>query len=126
MTITVYRWQDKDGRGPYRPGTTQFWADADNQAKNPAFYREFGMDIVWQRRPREVLGCAFRTIEQMNRWFTEDEQLRMRLLGYEFGTLEADRILAESERQLVFACRRPLTDDFHAIEAEQTSSTVPR
>ena len=116
--IRVYRWQDAEGRGPYRPGVPQYWADDANQAKNPAFFQEFGMDIVKTVRPGETFGCGFRTTEQMRQWFNEAERQRMRLLGYRFGWLDVDRIVAESEKQLVFARRIPFARRFHVEERE--------
>jgi hypothetical protein len=118
LSILLYRWQDKDGRGPYRPGMSRYWADQDNQANNPPFFQEFGMDITKQCRPGEAMGCAFRTIEQMRQWFTDAERQRMRLMGYEFGCMEADRVIAESERQVVFARRKPFRLGFTLLDSE--------
>ena len=114
--ILVYRWQDKEGRGPYRPGMSKYWADADHQLGNPPFFVEFGMNITKQCLASEAMGCAFRTIEQMRLWFTSEERQRMRLLGYEFGSMLVDRIVAESDRQLVFARSTPLHRDFTPVE----------
>jgi hypothetical protein len=119
MSRTVFRWQDAHGRGPYKPGVSHYWADEDHaQRCLPPFFQEFGMEIVNQRRLGEALGCGFSSVEQMHRWFTSAEQVRMRLMGYEFGSLEADRVLAESAQQLVFARRRPLHVGFKRIEGE--------
>ena len=118
MSILVYRWQDKDGRGPYKPGISSYWADDDNQANNPPFFVEFGMDIIKQCGPRESMGCAFRTIEQMQQWFTEAERQRMRLMGYAFGSLLVDRVIAESKQQLVFVRTQPLRRHFTVMDSE--------
>ncbi|WP_439587511.1 hypothetical protein [Hydrogenophaga sp.] len=104
---TVYRWQDDEGRGPYRPGFSRAWVDPLHEIKNPAMFTEFGVGVVGKALPGEGLGCAFRTVEQMKAWFSEGEQERLRFFGYTFVALEADRIVAESERQLVFARRKP-------------------
>jgi hypothetical protein len=112
MAERIYRWQDAEGRGPYRPGVSRYWADEDQQANNPPMYIEFGADVVHRAPPGHAMGCGFRSIEQMQRWFSRDEQVRMRLLGYEFGSMEVDRVVAESDRQLVFSRRLPLRHGF--------------
>lgn len=112
MSEIVFRWQDAEGRGPYRPGMSRYWADEDQQASNPPMFIEFGADVVRHGRPGEAMGCGFRSPEQMHRWFTRDEQDRMRLLGYRFGAMKVDRIVAESDRQVVFARRQPLALGF--------------
>lgn len=118
MLIQLYRWQDADGRGPYKPGTSHFWADEDNQSANPPFFIEFGWGVIDLCRSDENMGCAFRTIEQAHRWFTPKERERMYLMGYRFGRICADRVLAESEHQVVFARKKPLRIGFDEIEME--------
>lgn len=114
----IYRWQDADGRGPYKPGISHYWADENHAERQlPPFFEEFGMDIVKQCGPHESMGCGFRSAEQMNAWFTQDEQDRMRLMGYRFGKLIADRIIAESEKQLVFVRRLPFRRGFMELQA---------
>lgn len=110
--VRIYRWQDKEGRGPYRPGLSLYWKEADHEQRNPAMHAEFGVDIYANLAAGQHYGCGFRSPEQMHRWFTADEQQRMRVLGYEFGSMQVDRIVAESDRQLVFARRRPLRHGF--------------
>lgn len=118
VSIILYRWQDKEGRGPYRPGMSHYWADQENQSNNPPFFEEFGAGITKECRPGEAMGCAFRTVEQMRQWFTEEERQRMRLMGYEFGRMDVDRVIAESDRQVVFARRRPLRHGFAVMDSE--------
>jgi hypothetical protein len=113
----IYRWQDKEGRGPYRAGLPLYWADADHDERNPAFFAEFGLAIVQQAGYREHLGCGFLDVAQMLRWFTPLERNRLTVLGYEFGCLQADKILASSERQLVFARAKSLREGFQLCGA---------
>lgn len=115
--ITVYRWQDSDGRGPYRPGMSHYWSDEDHGERNPPFFEEFGLDIVKQAKPDECMGCAFRTPAQMLEWFNQSERERLRLMGYVFVSMEVDRVIAESERQLVFARRKPLRIGVAEVES---------
>jgi hypothetical protein len=107
----VYRIQDSDGRGPYRPELgSQQWKDAGHDKRNPPFYVECGFECIDTRRPGEHMGCAFRTIEQAQRWFSADEYMRLRVLGYRFVRLAVDRIAAESPTQLVVARKRPFAE----------------
>lgn len=110
--MKVYRIQDREGRGPFRPGMSKFWASEgfeDGIKPLPTFAEEFGPDIVDRLgRPGEWFGSAVRTREDINRWFSKAERERLHTLGYKLVRLSVDRILAESENQLVFARRRHL------------------
>lgn len=116
MTITVYRWQDAEGRGPYRPGFSHVWKDVGHDLRNPSFMEEFGLSVVNKRGPDEHLGCAFRSADQMRQWFSEQERELIRFYGYEFVEMHADRVLAESPRQLVIARRRPFRFGVRVLE----------
>lgn len=116
--IRIYRWQDTEGRGPYRPGLSLYWKAPDHEARNPAMQDEFGWDVFAKVSPREHRGCAFRSPEQMREWFTLEERDRIALLGYQFVAMDVDRIVAESPRQVVFARRRPLRFGAEVVRAE--------
>ena len=63
MTI-VFRFQDNEGRGPYKPGMRALWGDDDHDARClPPSFVEFGIDVIRHKR-RGVLGCAFTSLEQ--------------------------------------------------------------
>ena len=64
---------------------------------------EFGWDILAQFSAQESGGCGFRTVEQAKAWFSRSERHRLERLGYRLVSLEVDRVIAESPRQLVFA-----------------------
>jgi hypothetical protein len=68
---------------------------------------EFGLGLLNERMHGEWMGCGFRTLNQLYSWFSESELRRLRLLGYAVVPVVVDRILAESERQLVFARSAP-------------------
>jgi hypothetical protein len=109
MKTLIYRIQDKDGRGPYKPGMSAQWADKDrDESTRQPFYYEFGMDVIKKAIYGQSIGCGFRTIKQLRAWFSDSERAMLRSLGYNIVTLEADNILGESSNQLVFACNSPL------------------
>jgi hypothetical protein len=109
--IVVYRIQDRDGRGPFKPGRSHLWSDTHFQAREllPPWGDEFGWDLIERRgRPGEHFGTAVRSLDGLNAWFSPTEQQRLRRMGYLPVCLWADRVLAESRHQLVFTRRLPL------------------
>jgi len=106
----VYRVQDFDGRGPFRPGFSHQWSDMTGPPQLLPWMQEFGADLIARRGlPGEFYGCAVRSLKGVDRWFTPSEQQRLAALGFSLVSIKPDRILAESTNQLVFACRQPLS-----------------
>jgi hypothetical protein len=68
---------------------------------------EFG-DVRHLCMPDECMGCGCRTLDQLFKWFTPTERVRLHALGYRIVTMWVDRIIAESPNQVVFARRKPL------------------
>lgn len=108
---TVYRVQDIEGRGPWRPGFSRYWvrdrADHDNLQPWPV---QFGHDLIkrsgWPFGKH--YGCACRTLDQLRRWFAADEYATLQSYGYSAVQMEVDQVLAESDIQLVFVRSKPL------------------
>ena len=108
----VYRVQDQYGRGPWRPGFSATWLDRSDVPLPPTFCEEFGwreVDVPRMFQRDEFFGSACRTLEQLLRWFTPTERERLRSYGYSIVMMTVDRVLGESENQVVFARRRSLT-----------------
>ena len=108
--MRVYRVQDAEGRGPYRPGMSSRWVDENDIPPPPTWIAEFGEGVMQKLRPGEFVGCGVRNLAQLSKWFSETEMPRLRALGYKLVVLNAERILGESPNQVVFARRRPLTE----------------
>lgn len=115
--MIVFRVQDKDGRGPWRPGFAQKWSGSyreDLQNLKP-WYIEFGPIhlglLTWEHSGS---GCA--SLEQLRRWFTPEEYRRLLDLGYKAVCMDADRVLAQSEIQCFFARSRPLNEDVAVVK----------
>ena len=107
----VYRVQDVEGRGPWRPGFSRLWVrDRDDHDNLRPWVEQFGLAII----PRNHLpfgrhfGCACRTLEQLRRWFTAEEYATLQAYGYQAVSMDVQRVLAESDIQLVFQRSRPL------------------
>ena len=108
MSEIVYRVQDEQGRGPYKPGFSQEWVEDRPDLDNlRPYYAE--MPGVLSKRSRfeaSHVGCACKTIEQLERWITKSEYLTLRRYGYQAMRLVVDRILGESETQCIFERER--------------------
>lgn len=82
---------------------------ADHDALIP-WPQQFGIGLI-QRSDRHAgkhFGCGCRTVEQLQRWFTAAEYETLARFGYQAVRFEVDRVLAESDIQLVFQRARPL------------------
>src|SRR4051812_11711426 len=108
----VYRIQDREGRGPWRPNLSRRWLDAE-----PApgveillpWHVEFGYDLLKLRGlPGEHYGCAVRKPRDIARWVSKTEREKLSALRFNLVSIHPDRILAESANQIVFASRTPL------------------
>ena len=116
--VKVFRVQDSEGRGPFRPGLSKHWViDRDDHENLKPWPKEFG-DIL----PRgewpfgKHYGCACRTLDQLRRWFNENEYSTLQQLGFKAVQMDVQRVLAEGDTQLVFLRNRPLRTDVDAVE----------
>ena len=108
--MVVYRVQDPEGRGPFRPGFSRYWLDEDlgERSRLPSWGEEFGHDLISKNyRKRHHYGSAVKTLHEVTIWFSASELLRLKLYGYSVVKLQADRILAESTVQVVFERKKP-------------------
>jgi len=108
--MVVYRIQDEEGRGPFRPGFSSSWLDevlAPGQADLAPWMEEFGNDAIDRlARPGErYFGSAVRRVEHLGKWFSPTESLRLAGFGYRIARISHARILAESPNQLLIGSR---------------------
>lgn len=103
----VYRVQDSEGRGPFKPGFSKLWVQTRTDHENlQPWFIEFG------RIDRDVLtgetsGSACRSIEQLRRWFTKGEYRKLKKYGYKAVKMNVDRIIAESTIQCFVGRAKP-------------------
>lgn len=125
----IYRVQNKKGRGPYIPGFSDMWSDPDRQdlTERPAFYTEFKSKQIRllheARRKGLYVGCGFRTLEQLRRWFSDAELTRLKLFGFRPVKINVDHVLAESDRQLVFSRKKPLNKGTMPVKMEKKNES---
>ena len=112
----LYRVQTDDGRGPWRPGLSKHWIDTESDKPlYPDVVSAFGLE--WRSKiPKGWhCGCACRSLYQLLSWFTRKEQATLAKLGYYVVCFKPDKIIAEDEYQVIFARKKPLTDDVQLI-----------
>ena len=104
--MIVYRMQDAEGRGPYRPGFSQYWVEDRSDHDNLlTWMQEFARYAI---PSRGYFGCGCRTLEQLRRWFIESEYETLLRYGFQAVEMDVARVLYESEIQLIFQRARPL------------------
>lgn len=106
----VFRVQDHEGRGPFRPRISQQWID--ESAPTPMFptwMEEFGWNVFERSggKPGEHFGSACVSISDLCRWFNERERRALGGLGFSIASFSDARILATSPHQVVVARARP-------------------
>ncbi len=123
--VTVYRIQDKDGRGPWKPGFSHRWVedreDHDNLVPWPMEFGPVHKKIfTW-----ESAGSGCQTIEQLRRWFTKSEYETLLSHGYRAVKMEVSRILAASDIQCVFTrSNKPLNCDFEVVSLYENGAKI--
>lgn len=112
--MTLWRLQDRQGRGPFRPGFSQHWLDAHAPDRDfPPIYEALGVKPgdLWRLLPQGMhCGCACRSREQLTAWFNRNERRRLVRYGYGIVVFEPDVVVRDLEHQTVFAMRRPLSE----------------
>lgn len=107
--VDVYRVQDREGRGPWRPGFSDSWVeDRADLALLIPWTTEFGMGILDHATPGFAVGCGCTSLDALRRWFTPTEYATLRAVGYECVRIAGCRVLASSDIQCVFERRAPL------------------
>ena len=106
----VYRIQDADGRGPWKPGLSRFWVvprmDHENLLPWTCSVTKTRLSD-WQQKYR-FLGCACKTADDLRRWFLREEYETVRRMGYQAVKLVGCDVLWQDETQCVIARRQPL------------------
>lgn len=109
LRAAFLRVQDRDGRGPFKPGMPDKWRDLCGN-DFPSVQDEFG--VQWRAEiPRGWhCGCAFRSIEQARLWFSPHECFRLNALGYRLVQMSGHAI-RESRNQAIIVRPRAFRRD---------------
>ncbi|PKN97095.1 MAG: hypothetical protein CVU43_17840 [Chloroflexi bacterium HGW-Chloroflexi-5] len=109
MPTTIFRVQDKYGRGPWKPGFSESWVEDREDLDNlKAWPLEDVRRIAIEAAKHDLcLGSGCKSLEQLRRWFTESEFRNLSELGYRAVALKGAIIVREDETQCLFARGRP-------------------
>lgn len=116
--FNIYRIQDSEGRGPWKPGFSDTWVEDRSES-------EFEKLKPWMMEIGPVhlsalygthTGCGCRSLEQLRLWFLPVEYERLLGHGYKAVRMSAGRILGESEIQCVFERAAPLKEDVQEVQ----------
>lgn len=100
------RVQDKDGRGPFKPGFSGNWRDPVGR-DFPSVMEEFGLGWRDEIPCGWHCGCAFRKLDQVRDWFSAHECERLKVFGYRLVNI-AGKVLRESAHQAIIIRAHPL------------------
>ena len=107
---TVFRVQDREGRGPWRPGFSMQWTEerpASEYAALKPIIVEFP-DLLSKLRSGFHFGVGCTSLEKLRRWISASEWKTLQGFGFDCFAITPDRIVAESEIQCVFESKKPL------------------
>ena len=104
--IYIYRIQDKDGRGPWKPGFSDKWVRQCPDFSLIPWMFTMG-PVHLKAELDEIWGCGCISKEQLRRWITKSEYEVLLQYGYKAVKLKG-RILGEDKNQCLFARRQPL------------------
>ncbi len=108
----VFRVQDREGRGPFRPGFSRLWLDEDigERAELPSWIEEFG-PAAFGAAPDGAHGfSAVRTLDKLRAWFSASETERLVRFGFVVVEVPDAHVICESEHQVLCWRDRPLAD----------------
>lgn len=108
--VIVYRVQDADGRGPWKPGFSIKWVDRQSVHPLPAdVVTAFGLG--WRNEIPDgwACGCACLSMEALREWILPIERERLTAFGYAPVAMYADAIIRRNDDQVIFARKKRLT-----------------
>jgi hypothetical protein len=117
-STVIYRIQDNDGRGPWKPGFSHKWVvvrpDHDNLI--PWYVEHEGIiNELCNYAEGEYIGTGCLNTEQLKRWFTKNEYKWLLRYGYKAVEISDAEVIAESDIQCVFKRLKPLNLDIKKI-----------
>lgn len=109
MAKYIYRIQDKDGRGPWKPGFSTVWVEYREDHDNliPWHFDFAGINMS-NIAKHKAYGCGCTSIKHLKRWFTESEYKTLKKHGYHAIKISKYEIIAESDIQCIFTCKKLL------------------
>jgi hypothetical protein len=117
--LKVYRVQDAEGRGPWRPGFSDKWVedrtDAEFMRLKPIQDEFPNLDQQLGNMDGKHAGVGCETLAKLRQWFTKSEYETLLGFGYQCVCLNCDRIVATSDIQCVFVRSKPLNKNVRKV-----------
>lgn len=111
--ITIFRYQDDEGRGPFKPGMADRWL-VDHESKpigliemDPMKVRRAIYSFAKLNRGEHHFGFGCKSLDDLFQWFIPDERKRLKKLGYQIVSVLGHQILG-NESEILFSRRLPL------------------
>lgn len=107
----LLRVQDKEGRGPWRPGFSAKWVDDNRDFSFPPIFSEVENLHEIAARAHEKglhIGCAVGT-RHFSQWFTDAEIVRLKAFGFRVVNATPCQIIAKTPTQVLVASHLPLS-----------------
>lgn len=115
--MTIFRVQDANGRGPWKPGFSHKWVRENPDYDLVAWPVQFGVDLIRHASIAGMfVGYGCETVDQLRRWFDREEYAKLVALKHVAVKLEVGRILASSDIQCVFERSKPLNQDVEVFQ----------
>lgn len=111
---TIYRIQDDEGRGPWKPGFSEKWTREEPDFSLQPWFFTMG-PIHLEANIDEFVGCGCLKKDQLKRWISENEYKRLLGFGYKAVEIQA-RVLGEDKNQCVFARCEPLNKNVSVFQ----------
>lgn len=109
MAEAIYRVQDREGRGPWRPGFSGSWSVGDLAQALPTAWEEVpdlaARIAAAKARGLAHVGCAVRGAAGLREWFSRADLVRLRDLGFAVVCSDGCEVLAETRHQVVIVSR---------------------
>lgn len=117
MSELVYRVQDREGRGPWRPGFSHRWVEDRPELDGLApIYLEEGFNDAILTRGFTAYGVGCRALDQLRRWFTRSEYEKLCMFGYQAVSMMVDQVFFDSPTQCLFGRIFPLNFDATPVD----------
>ena len=112
----MYRLQhEADGRGPFRPGFSRYWADLGFDRPTDII-TAFGLD--WRSEiPRGwASGCACTSLDALQSWFSSAELGRLSRMGFVVVEITPGLIIRQNDAQAIIAVPGSFADLGRVVE----------
>lgn len=122
----VFRVQDRDGRGPWKPGFSERWVE-DRTDEEFAALGPWPLDVMLALREmagRRHMGYACQTLDQLRQWFRPGEYKTLLRYGYVAVKMPVDEVLAASDVQCFFVRSKPLRAEVERFDLYPENVTV--